>query len=55
MAREEIRELIERAAKNLYKKEIEIKVERPAEATHRDYVTNIAMILKKILRKLLTP
>jgi len=40
MAREKIRELIERAAKNLYKKEVEVKVERSAEATHGDYVTN---------------
>jgi len=47
MAREEIKKLIEKAVKELYKKEVEVGVERPAEATHGDYATNIAMILKK--------
>jgi len=47
MVREEIKKSIERAVKNLYKKETEVRVERPAEAVYGDYATNVAMILKK--------
>ncbi|MDI6602930.1 MAG: arginine--tRNA ligase [Patescibacteria group bacterium] len=47
MIREEIKKLIEKAVKDLYKKEIEVEIERPAKATYGDYSTNIAMIFKK--------
>jgi len=47
MIREEIGNLIEKAVKNLYQKEVEVKVERPAGAVFGDYTTNIAMVLKK--------
>jgi arginyl-tRNA synthetase len=47
MAREEIKSLIEKAVKSLYRKEVEVKIERPAEMTYGDYATNVAMALKK--------
>jgi len=47
MAREEIKNLIEKAVKNLYRKEVEVKIERPVEITYGDYATNVAMMLKK--------
>lgn len=47
MIRQEIKNLIEKTLKDLYKKKIEVKVERPTEAIHGDYSTNVAMILKK--------
>jgi len=47
MAREEIKSLIEKAVKSLYRKEVEVKIERPAEMTYGDYATNVAMTLKK--------
>ena len=46
-AREEIKNLIEKAVKNLYGKEVEVKIEKPAEMTYGDYATNVAMTLKK--------
>jgi len=47
MIRQEIANLIEKAVKNLYQKEIEVETEWPAETSHGDYSTNIAMMLKK--------
>jgi len=47
MVREEIKSLIEKAVKSLYRKEVEVKIERPAEMTYGDYATNVAMALKK--------
>jgi len=47
MVREEIKNLIEKAVRNLYRKEVEVKIERPAEMAYGDYATNIAMMLKK--------
>ncbi len=47
MIREEIKNLIEKAMKDLYSKEVEVKIERPAESTYGDYATNVAMTLKK--------
>lgn len=47
MIREEIKNLIEKTVKKLYKKELEVKVEQPAEVIYGDYFTNVAMILKK--------
>lgn len=47
MAREEIKKLVERVLKSLFKKEVEVKIERPAEAIYGDYATNIALVLKK--------
>jgi arginyl-tRNA synthetase len=47
MIKEEIKKLIGKSIKNLYKKEVEVKIERPAEATYGDYATNVAMALKK--------
>jgi len=47
MVREEIKNLVEKVVKNLYKKEVEVELERPAETDYGDYATNIAMVLKK--------
>jgi arginyl-tRNA synthetase len=47
MTREEIKSLIEKAVKSLYRKEVEVKIERPAEMTYGDYATNVAIVLKK--------
>jgi len=47
MAKEKIKNLIAKAIKNLYKKEVEIEVERSAKTIHGDYASNIAMVLKK--------
>jgi arginyl-tRNA synthetase len=47
MIREEIEKLIKKAVKNLYKKEVKVRVERPTEAVYGDYATNVAMALKK--------
>jgi len=47
MVKEEIKKIIEKAVKNLYKKEVEVEVERPADTNYGDYATNIAMVLKK--------
>jgi len=47
MIREEIKNLIQEAIKNLYKKEVDIKLDIPVEAVYGDYSTNIAMSLKK--------
>lgn len=46
MVREEIKEITEKAIKGLYKKEVEINIERPASA-YGDYATNVALLLKK--------
>ena len=47
MAREEIKKLIEKVVKDLYKKEAEIDVEQPQDSVFGDYATNIAMLLKR--------
>ncbi|OIP74942.1 MAG: hypothetical protein AUK06_02580 [Parcubacteria group bacterium CG2_30_36_18] len=47
MVREEIKNLIEKAVRNLYRKEVEVKIERPAEMAYGDYATNVAMTLTK--------
>jgi len=47
MIRQEIKNLIKKAVKNLYNKEVGVEIERPAEAAYGDYSTNIAMALKK--------
>jgi len=62
MVREEIKNLIEKAVRNLYKKpsfaeategkEAEVKIGRPGEAAYGDYSTNIAMLLKKNPREI---
>jgi len=46
-ARNEIKKLLQKAVKQLYKKDIEIKIDRPTEPAFGDYSSNIAMILKK--------
>jgi len=46
-AREEIKNLIEKAVRKLYGKEVEVEIEKPAEMTYGDYATNVAMTLKK--------
>jgi len=45
--REEIKKLVEKAVKDLYRKEVAVEVERPQKTAYGDYATNIAMILKK--------
>ena len=47
MIRKEVKNLVEKAIKNLYKKEVDIKLDRPTESVYGDYSTNIAIILKK--------
>ncbi len=47
MIRQEIKNLIEKAIKNLYKKEVEVKIERPTEPDFGDYATGAAMPIKK--------
>jgi arginyl-tRNA synthetase len=47
MIREEIKNLIKKSVEELYKKEIEVKVDLPENVTFGDYSTNIAMLLKK--------
>ena len=47
MIREEIKKLVERAVKELYKKEVEVKVDQPENKEFGDYSTNVAMLLKK--------
>ncbi len=47
MIKEEIRKLVEKAIKNLYQKEVEVRIEQPQDAVFGDYSTNVAMILKK--------
>ena len=47
MVREEIKNLIEKALRELYKKKIEAGIEQPQDSTYGDYATNIAMVLKK--------
>lgn len=47
MAREEIKNLIEKAVKSLYRKEVVVSIERPTEMTYGDYATNVAIVLKK--------
>lgn len=47
MAREEIKKLIEKAVKDLYKAEVEVTIEQPENKDFGDYSTNIAMTLKK--------
>ncbi len=47
MIREEIKNLIEKAIKNLYQKEVEVKIDRPEGTLYGDFATNVAMILKK--------
>ncbi len=47
IARNEIKNLLEKSVKNLYNKEIEVRIDRPAEPVFGDYTSNIAMVLKK--------
>jgi arginyl-tRNA synthetase len=47
MIRQEIKNLTEKAVKDLYKKEVGTEIERPTEPDFGDYSTNIAMVLKK--------
>src|SRR4030042_3675895 len=47
IVRNEIKNLLEKSVKNLYEKEIEIRIDRPAEPVFGDYTSNIAMVLKK--------
>jgi len=47
MIREEIKKLVEKALKDLYKMEVEVEIEKSAEVSFGDYSTNIAMILRK--------
>src|SRR4030042_5552423 len=46
-AREDIKNLLEKAIKQLYNKEVEIKIDRPQEPAFGDYTSNIAIVLKK--------
>jgi arginyl-tRNA synthetase len=47
IARNEIKNLLEKAIKKLYGKELGVKIDRPAEPAFGDYTSNIAMVLKK--------
>ncbi|MFA4998460.1 MAG: arginine--tRNA ligase [Candidatus Paceibacterota bacterium] len=47
MIRDEIKNLIQKAIKILYKEEVEVRLERPTEAIYGNYSTNVAMALKK--------
>jgi len=47
MVKEKIKNLTARAVKNLYKKEVEIEVERPVTKNYGDYTTNVAMAIKE--------
>src|SRR4030066_1857210 len=46
-ARNEVKNLLEKAVKQLYKQEVEVKIDRPLEPAFGDYTSNIAMVLKK--------
>src|SRR4030042_4065462 len=46
-AREDIKNLLEKAVKQLYKQEVEVKIDRPTEPAFGHYTSNIAMVLKK--------
>src|SRR4030042_440826 len=46
-ARNEVKNLLEKAVKQLYKQEVEVKIDRPTEPAFGDYTSNIAMVLKK--------
>ncbi len=46
MIREEIKILVRKAIIFLYKKEVEIRIDRPVEVAYGDYSTNVAMALK---------
>ncbi len=52
MIRQEIKNLIEKAIKNLYGIKAEVKIEKPAEAVYGDFASNIAMTLKKNPQKI---
>ncbi len=47
MIREEIKKLVEKSVKDLYKTEAEVEIEQPENKNFGDYSTNIAMVLKK--------
>ena len=47
MIREEIKNLVEKAVKKLYKTEVDVKIDRPENKDFGDYSANIAMLLKK--------
>ncbi|MDD2696736.1 MAG: arginine--tRNA ligase [Candidatus Pacebacteria bacterium] len=47
MIREEIKKLTEKAVKDLYGKEVEVRIEQPQDPVFGDYATNVAMTLKK--------
>ncbi|MDD5145638.1 MAG: arginine--tRNA ligase [Candidatus Pacebacteria bacterium] len=47
MARKDIKKLIEKAVKELYKIDAEVKIDRPQDLAFGDYSTNVAMTIKK--------
>jgi arginyl-tRNA synthetase len=47
MVRKEIKKLVEKAVKQLYKKSVEVNVEQTQNSVFGDYSTNLAMVLKK--------
>ena len=47
MIRDEIKKLIEKTVKDLYKKDVQAEVKQPQDSVFGDYATNIAMSLKK--------
>lgn len=55
MIREEIKKLTEKAVEELYSKETAVSIDRPENEVFGDYSTNVAMLLKKIRRKLQMP
>ncbi|MBM3257899.1 MAG: arginine--tRNA ligase, partial [Candidatus Nealsonbacteria bacterium] len=46
-ARHELKNLLEKAVKQLYEKEVEVKIDRPQEPAFGDYASNVAMVLKQ--------
>lgn len=47
MIREEIKKIVEKAIKELYKIEVDVRIDQPENAEFGDYSTNAAMLLKK--------
>lgn len=47
MTREKIKKITEKAVRDLYKKNIEVEIDRPQDLIFGDYSTNVAMVLKK--------
>lgn len=52
MIRDEIKNFVEKAIKNLYQKEVEVKIDRPQDLNFGDYATNVAMTLRKNPREI---